>query len=175
MTVTQTPARRRSRSFGTGLSKLALLLLFCAIVLVPLIRMLTHITPDSISKVFSSPTIGRVTLNTVTVSLTATVITVIIAYLLALSVERTAIRAKGLFRVILVLPMLIPSISHGMGLILLLGNNGIITRLLNLKMSIYGFGGITIGSVLYAFPVAFLMFADVMKYEECSGYPNGAR
>ena len=86
MTVTQTPARRRSRSFGTGLSKLALLLLFCAIVLVPLIRMLTHITPDSISKVFSSPTIGRVTLNTVTVSLTATVITVIIAYLLALSV-----------------------------------------------------------------------------------------
>ena len=55
MTVTQTPARRRSRSFGTGLSKLALLLLFCAIVLVPLIRMLTHITPDSISKVFSSP------------------------------------------------------------------------------------------------------------------------
>ena len=124
------------------------------------------------------------TLNTVTVSLTATVITVIIAYLLALSVERTAIRAKGLFRVILVLPMLIPSISHGMGLILLLGNNGIITRLLNLKMSIYGFGGITIGSVLYAFPVAFLMFADVMKYEDRSpyeaarvlrGYPNGAR
>lgn len=170
MTVTQTPARRRSRSFGTGLSKLALLLLFCAIVLVPLIRMLTHITPDSISKVFSSPTIGRVTLNTVTVSLTATVITVIIAYLLALSVERTAIRAKGLFRVILVLPMLIPSISHGMGLILLFGNNGIITRLLNLKMSIYGFGGITIGSVLYAFPVAFLMFADVMKYEDRSPY-----
>lgn len=170
MTNTKTSSRRYGRVFGSGLSKLALLLLFCGIVILPLVRMLANITPDSIKKVFSASTISSVILNTVAVSLTATVITVIIAYLLALCIERTAIKAKGLLRVILVLPMLIPSISHGMGLILLFGNNGIITRLFNLNMSIYGFGGITIGSVLYAFPVAFLMFADVMKYEDRSPY-----
>jgi iron(III) transport system permease protein len=66
--------------------------------------------------------------------------------------------------------MLIPSISQGMGLVLLLGSNGIITRLLGLKYSIYGFGGVVAGSVLYAFPIAFLMLADILKYEDGSPY-----
>jgi len=57
-----------------------------------------------------------------------------------------------------------------MGLILLLGANGIITRLLGLSGTIYGFHGIVMGSVLYAFPVAFLMLADILKYEDGSPY-----
>jgi iron(III) transport system permease protein len=66
--------------------------------------------------------------------------------------------------------MLIPSISHGMGLVLLLGANGIITRLFGLSRTIYGFHGIVLGSVFYAFPVAFLMLADILKYEDGSPY-----
>lgn len=53
-----------------------------------------------------------------------------------------------------------------MGLIVLLGNNGIITRLFGLSWNIYGMWGIVIGSVMYAFPVAFLMIRDVLKYED---------
>ena len=66
--------------------------------------------------------------------------------------------------------MLIPSISHGMGLLLILGNNGLFTRLLHLNFSIYGFWGIVAGSVMYTFPVAFLMFRDILKYEDYSPY-----
>lgn len=66
--------------------------------------------------------------------------------------------------------MLIPSISHGMGLIILLGNNGILTRLLNLRGSIYGMRGIVTGATLYAFPVAYLMLSDILKYEDSSPY-----
>jgi iron(III) transport system permease protein len=57
-----------------------------------------------------------------------------------------------------------------MGLVLLLGSNGILTRLFGFSNSIYGARGIVLGSVFYAFPVAFLMIMDVLKYEDSSPY-----
>ena len=46
--------------------------------------------------------------------------------------------------VIFALPMLIPSISHGMGMIILFGSNGILRNLLGLSGTIYGFWGIVV-------------------------------
>jgi iron(III) transport system permease protein len=66
--------------------------------------------------------------------------------------------------------MLIPSISHGMGLIILLGANGWLSRALGLTSGIYGFLGIVIGSVMYSFPVAYLMLYDVLRYEDGTPY-----
>jgi iron(III) transport system permease protein len=102
----------------------------------------------------------------------ATVISVVIAYLLALATVRVDIRLKRLFSVIVTLPMLIPSISHGTGLMILFGSNGIVTNALGLSGSryIYGAPGIILGSVMYAFPVAFIMLADVLRYEDMSVY-----
>ena len=161
---------RKNKQAAPAAFKLILLCVFAALVLLPLLRMLLHISPESLKSVFSSAGIGGILAQSLIVTLTATVITVLIAYVLAYCLERTGIRGKGLFRLILILPMLIPSISHGMGLIILLGNNGILTRMFHLQTSIYGFWGIVIGSVMYAFPVAFLMLADVMHYEDCSPY-----
>jgi iron(III) transport system permease protein len=101
---------------------------------------------------------------------TGTIISITAAYLLAVCVVRITMRFRELFGVFATLPMLIPSISHGMGLILLLGSNGILTRLLGIKQSVYGFNGIVLGSVFYAFPVAFLMLSDILKYEDGSPY-----
>ncbi len=68
--------------------------------------------------------------------------------------------------------MLIPSLAHGMGLVFLLGSNGVLTNVLGLSdsFSIYGFQGIVAGSVLYSFPSAFLLLYDVLKYEDYSAY-----
>ena len=68
------------------------------------------------------------------------------------------------------LPMLIPSISHGMGLVLLFGDNGIISNLLHMKFFLYGYVGIILGSILYSFPVAFLMLNDTFQYEDYTTY-----
>lgn len=170
MTVTVKAAPRRTKSAGPSVSKILMLCIFAGILIIPIIRMLMYITPEGLQKVFGSPVIGSVLLNTLSVTAVATVITVVIAYLLAYCIERTAIKFKGVLRIILILPMLMPSISHGMGLILLFGNNGIITNMLGLKTNIYGFQGIVFGSVLYAFPVAFMMLSDVMRYEDGSPY-----
>lgn len=150
--------------------KILLAAVFIALVFIPLIKMFTSISAESISKVVSSSGFGTAVLNSLIATSLATLITVVIAYLLAYFITRSNIKCKSLFGIIFVLPMLIPSISNGMGLIILFGNNGIITNLFHLSSSIYGLQGIVTGSVLYAFPVAYLMLADVMKYEDSSPY-----
>ena len=59
-----------------------------------------------------------------------------------------------------------------MGLVILLGSNGILTNLLHLPFDIYGFWGIVIGSILYSFPVAFLMLLDIFQYEDYAPYES---
>ena len=150
--------------------KLFLALVFVAMVFIPLVRMFSYMDGESVRRVVSSPVFGQAVLHSVVSALIGTLITVAIAFLLALCIERTNIRLKSFFAIIFVLPMLLPSISHGMGLVILLGNNGLLTRLFGLQGSIYGLQGIVVGSVLYAFPVAYLMLSDVLHYEDGSAY-----
>jgi iron(III) transport system permease protein len=143
--------------------------LFVAIIC-PLAVMLMNMTLADITGVIRWPRFREALLNSFYAAGTATLISTALAWFFALSVVRSNLRFRSQFSVFVTLPMLIPSISHGMGLILLLGVNGIFTRLLGLSVSIYGFHGIVVGSVLYSFPVAFLMFADILKYEDGSPY-----
>lgn len=165
--------KRRPYRASSGM-KLLLGLIFAILVIFPLVRMLVYIDGESLGKVVASTSFPQAVKNSVLVALTATAVTLAIAYALAMCVERSGIRWKNMWNLILVLPMLIPSISHGMGLIVLLGNNGLLTRLFNLDGNIYGMWGIVTGSVMYAFPVAFLMMKDVLKYEDRSPYEAAA-
>ncbi|WP_370777364.1 ABC transporter permease subunit [Holdemania massiliensis] len=151
-------------------TKILLICFFTCLVILPLIRMLINISSESLNSVFSSENFGTLVENSLLATIISTLIVLVIAYLLAVCVERTTIRFKGLLNIILVFPMLIPSISHGMGLVVMFGNNGLLTRLLGLNGNIYGLQGIVVGSVMYAFPVAYLMIADVLKYQDCSPY-----
>ncbi|MBQ4541396.1 MAG: ABC transporter permease subunit [Clostridia bacterium] len=139
-------------------------------IVVPLITMLTKIDKDTFSRVFSDDLFLESLLNSFTTTIAATIISVVLAYALAWAISRTNIKFKTIFSVIFTLPMLIPSISHGMGLTILFGNNGIFTRFFNTSSHLYGFSGIVMGSVLYSFPVAFLMFVDIFKYEDYTPY-----
>ena len=59
-----------------------------------------------------------------------------------------------------------------MGLVLLLGDNGLLTNLLGIHVPLYGYLGIILGSVLYSFPVAFLMLMDIFQYEDYTIYES---
>lgn len=155
---------------GSNSVKLLLTAVFVVCVILPLLQMFFNITPKSLQSVIGNERFGLVVLNSLQVAVVSTVISVALALLLSFCIARSRIRGKNVFRMILTLPMLIPSISHGMGLIILFGANGIITNYFNLSTNIYGFGGIVIGSVMYSFPVAFLMLSDVLSYEDGSPY-----
>ena len=133
-------------------------------VIIPLLVMFSNMDMDSIQRVLNTPNFKDIVVNSLTVGGVATAISVIGGYLLARAVHRSGVKGKELFGMLFTIPMLVPSISLGMGLIMLLGNNVIITKLLGLEKGIYGMWGIVLGSVLYSLPVAYLMFSDILKY-----------
>lgn len=139
-------------------------------VVLPLCRMLGNIHVEDIKQIIQSPQFGPMILNSLATTSISTVISVVLAWGLAWCVNRTNIRFKSIFSVLFTLPMLIPSISHGMGLVLLFGDNGLITNWLGINIGLYGYKGIIMGSLLYSFPVAFLMLTDVFQYEDFTVY-----
>ena len=148
-----------------------LILLFVAItILYPLVTMLVNVQWNTFSELLKSETFKASLKNSIIVTSIATVISITIAYLLAYAVNRTKIKHKGLLKILLTLPMLIPSISHGIGLINLFGTNGLISKFFN--FNIVGPVGIVIGSLLYSFPVAFLMFCDGFNYIDNTMYDS---
>lgn len=148
---------------------LIFLFLICSVI-APLITLFLNIESKDISKVISSPQFYPMIINSLCTTILATILSVSLAFLLAWLMNRTHIRYRSIFTVLFTLPMLIPSISHGMGLVLLFGDNGIISNFLHMKFYLYGYNGIILGSILYSFPVAFLMLSDVFQYEDYTTY-----
>lgn len=164
----------KKHSLGISTTKLLIGAFFLTAVIFPLFTLLVKLKDANLQKIFSNPLVGRGVVNSVLVSLTATLISVTLAFILAWCMSRTRAKLKPLFRVLLILPMLVPSISHGMGHVILFGANGKISRLLGLTHGIFGFWGIVMGSVMYSFPVAFLMISDILKYENAAPYEAAA-
>ena len=160
----------KQKNFAISGVRLLLLVFFGVTVFLPLLSMLSQIQWGQIPALVQKENFQQVFLHSLAVSTLATLISVALAYLLAYAIHRTRIPCKKALTVLLTLPMLIPSISHGIGLINLFGSNGLLTRALNLSFDIYGFWGIVLGSVLYSFPVAFLMLSDAMNYADGSLY-----
>ena len=155
---------------GMRISEIAIIAILVGVIVVPLGAMFVNIKGDAFTKVFTNNGFFTALVNSLLATTLATLISLVIAYALAWAVNRTNIKFKAFWSVVLILPMLIPSISHGSGLIILFGQNGIITNMFSAKSSIYGLWGIVIGSVLYSYPVAFLMISDVLKYQDYSPY-----
>lgn len=158
------------RKLSKYISGVCIALFFWACMLLPLFSMLCRITPDGVRRVVTSPQFLPAVWNSVSTATVATTISVFLALLAAWSLERTRMKGKTWFAILFTLPMLIPSISHALGLVSLLGKNGLLTNLLGLKLNIYGFAGIVAASVMYSFPVAFLMLAGILQYEDGAPY-----
>lgn len=141
---------------------------FC--VVCPLARMMTYVTMEEARAVLGSPRFSECLAHSLVATSVATLLSLGLALLLACCLTRTNMPGKAFFRAALVIPMLIPSISHSMGLILLFGKNGLITRALGLSGAIYGLPGIVCGAVLYSFPFALVMLVDILRYEDYAPY-----
>ena len=150
--------------------KVFIIAFLCISVVLPLISLLMNITMEDVQLLIKSPQFWPMIGNSLLTTSVATILSVVIAFGLAWCINRSNIRYKSVFSMLFTLPMLIPSISHGMGLVLLLGDNGLITNFLGIDINLYGYTGIIIGSILYSFPVAFLMLTDIFKYEDYTTY-----
>ena len=123
-----------------------LILLFLVItIFYPLVTMLINVKWYTFSELLNSDTFKSSLSNSLIVTTIATILSITIAYILAYAINRSNIKHKGLLKILLTLPMLIPSISHGLGLINLFGANGLISKAFN--FDIVGPVGVVIGSI----------------------------
>ena len=154
----------------SGSLKILLCVFWLFAIILPLLRMLSTMATVDVGAVLSTRKFSKALRQSLTVSSVATAISVVLAGILSWAVARTHVKHKTILNTLITVPMLIPSISHGMGLIIILGVNGWLSRLIGLTSGIYGFWGIVLGSVMYSFPVAYLMLYDVLRYEDGTPY-----
>ena len=99
--------------------------------------------------------------NSIKISCVSCLISVSCAFFYAFIVEfKLRGKTKKIFSFISILPMLVPSITHGLVIIYLFGKMGIFTRLTGIQLPVYGSLGIIMGSFFYSFPIAFLILSQ---------------
>lgn len=106
-------------------------------------------------------------LNSMKVSTVTAIITTILAFIPAYTIHCTRAHRifKGMLKMTIVLPMLLPTITYGFAMMYSLGNQGLLTKLAGRNLfDIYGFNGLLIGYVIYTLPPAFLLIHNAFKY-----------
>ena len=118
---------------------------------------------------FSTPSLFRSIQNSLFIATLSTIITVGLAFGFAYALNRSQMRFKGVFRLIAMAPILVPSLLPGIALVYLFGNQGMIKGLL-LGESIYGPIGIVIGSVFFTFPHAMIIIMTALAISDARLY-----
>ena len=124
---------------------------------------------SNFTRYFSTPSLVRSIGNSLLISTISTLITVTLAFGFAYSLARSKMRFKGLFRLIAMAPILVPSLLPGIALVYLFGNQGILKSLM-MGESIYGPYGIIAGSVFFTFPHAMLIITTALAISDARLY-----
>jgi iron(III) transport system permease protein len=145
------------------------LVLLIAFVVWPVVRVLalslagqTGVTLTHYAAFFSTWRLFRILANSLVVSAVSTVLTVVVALVLAYSVTRTTVPGKRFVSLMSLLPLISPPFLVSLAFILLFGRNGVVTRGLGLDWSIYGFHGIVVSQVFTFLPQAYILLANVL-------------
>lgn len=121
---------------------------------------------DNYRAAFSRRGFWDATWNSLEMSTWTTLFSVTIGFMMAYAVHRTSMPVKTFFRLVAVVPLLAPSLVQALGLIFLLGRNGLVNRAFDLGLEIYGFPGLVIANTLYAFPQAFLIMSAALAVSD---------
>jgi iron(III) transport system permease protein len=146
---------------------LGLLLFFAYPLITVLLRSVTDahgaFTLANYTRLFDDPGLPRSALHSVCIGLTTTLTTMAFGLCLAMALHRSRLPGKPLIRAALLLPMLAPSLVLGLGLVCLLGRNGLVHRLTGLPTDIYGFWGLLIANTLYGLPQVVIIVSAALE------------
>jgi len=112
-------------------------------------------SPRNLQALWGSTRLGIITAS----------VSTIIGFIFAFLVERTGVKHKKLIGTMATMPVISPPFSLTLSVILLFGNNGLITnQLLGLKnFSIYGLKGLVMVQTVGMFPIAFMTISSILK------------
>ncbi|MEO3388318.1 putative 2-aminoethylphosphonate ABC transporter permease subunit [Mesorhizobium sp. CAU 1741] len=124
---------------------------------------------DNFVTYFSTPALAQSVTNSVFIGVVSTVIVIGIAFGLAYALHRSCMPFKGLFRLVMIIPILVPSLLPGIALVYLFGNQGLLKGLM-MGHSIYGPIGIVIGSVFFTLPHALMIISTALAIADQRHY-----
>ena len=127
------------------LLQIGLFLILFVFLILPLIYMLFNVTSGDLEYVFNDDVFYKAIGNSVLYSLAGTLISTILATVVAYFLSRIKIKGKRWIVLLLTLPMLIPTISIGLGIRTLFGVNGFLDQMFGLNFDGLGFLDLIVG------------------------------
>lgn len=118
---------------------------------------------------FAEPRIWQASWNSIWLALTTAAIVLPSALLCAFALVRSRLPGRKLYRGLLLLPMLCPSLLPAISLVYLFGNQGMFKSWLG-SASIYGPIGIIMGEVFYTLPHAILILCTALSVADARLY-----
>lgn len=118
---------------------------------------------------FSTPALFRSIQNSLVIAIISTLVTVSLAFWFAYALARSCMPFKGVFRMVAMLPILVPSLLPGIALVYLFGNQGMLKVFL-MGESIYGPIGIIVGSIFFTFPHAMIIISTALAISDARLY-----
>ena len=139
---------------------------------------------------FSTPALFGSIYNSLLIAVLSTIVTVTLAFVYAYALTRSCMRFKGVFRMIAMVPILVPSLLPGIGLIYLFGKQSLALRMFEGifgaelakplwdmlqngaygPSEVYGPVGIVIASVFFTFPHALLIIITALSIADARLY-----
>lgn len=120
--------------------------------------------------ILQSSSFWRATAHSLIMSGTTTALVLMLGLTVAFALHRCRIAGSALVLAAVSLPLLMPSLIQGLGLIFLLGRNGLLTKLTGIEINIYGFWGLLIANGLYALPQAVLIIGAALRTADARVY-----
>ncbi len=127
---------------------------------------------------FSTPALFLSAINSLYVSVTASVIVLVTAFVYGYALTRSCMPFKWFFKLVALVPLLTPSLLSGISLVYWFGKQGVAKELLFGEL-IYGPIGIIIGSAYWVFPHALMIvitaltITDARLYEAATALRTG--
>ncbi len=122
------------------------------------------------AEILASRGFWRATWHSLEMGLATTVLSILFGFIIAHALHRCAFRGRWLLRAAIVLPLLAPSLVQGLGIIFLLGRNGLVNKWFDLGLDIYGFWGLLIANTLYALPQAVMIIGATLTLSDARTY-----
>ncbi|MEP7099355.1 MAG: putative 2-aminoethylphosphonate ABC transporter permease subunit [Burkholderiales bacterium] len=169
--------RSHDTAIATGLL-VALLLVATLLIALPLLHVLLKSLQDESGQFVGlrnfalyagNPGLRQSLGNSLVVCLLTTIITLPLAFLYSMALERSRIPAKAMFRGIALLPILAPSLLPAIALTYMFGNQGFLKFWMQ-GGSIYGLPGIVMAQVFYCFPSAVLILTTALSLSDARLY-----
>ncbi|MEX2517857.1 MAG: putative 2-aminoethylphosphonate ABC transporter permease subunit [Paracoccaceae bacterium] len=137
------------------------------------IRPVTSFGLGNFGTYFSTPALSESIGNSIFIAAISTIITVTLAFFFSYALCRSCMRFRGTFKLIAMLPILVPSLLPGIALVYLFGNQGLLKSFL-MGESIYGPIGIVVGSVFFTFPHAMIIILTALGISDARLYEAAA-